>query len=190
MKCINAEKEKKKSFGFVVCLKTCNILACICVMQVFHIYFFMFQDLRRRGKQIQINKFPFIALSSSNQQPSQASLTAWLSLVLKFESLVQNQLWFHCYRTTRLISFIISSFVQSLQHSFRQSQRASFIATGRILSFLSKFRIFLWVTQLFWNFNKHKRGDIPTARIGESGNQPKPGSQSLGMVVLFVFISL
>ena len=116
------------------------------------IYFYMFQDLRRKGKQIKKNNFPFIALHSSNQHPSQASLSVWLSVVLKFSSLVKNQLWFYSYRTTRFVSLIFPALLSYFQYSFRQSQRANFIATERIRRFLSKFRIFWEITRSFWIF--------------------------------------
>ena len=116
------------------------------------IYFYMFQDLRRKGKQIKKNNFPFIALHSSNQHPSQASLSVWLSVVLKFASLVKNQLWFYSYRTTRFVSLIFLALLSYFQYSFRQSQRANFIATERIRRFLSKFRIFWEITRSFWIF--------------------------------------
>ena len=125
------------------------------------IYFYMFQDLRRKGKQIKKNNFPFIALHSSNQHPSQASLSVWLSVVLKFASLVKNQLWFYSYRTTRFVSLIFPALLSYFQYSFRQSQRANFIATERIRRFLSKFRIFWEITRLFeFSFKRMPRLQI------------------------------
>ena len=102
-----------------------------------------------RESRLKKNNFPFIALHSSNQHPSQASLSVWLSVVLKFASLVKNQLWFYSYRTTRFVSLIFPALLSYFQYSFRQSQRANFIATERIRRFLSKFRIFWEITRLF-----------------------------------------
>ena len=135
------------------------------------IYFYMFQDLRRKGKQIKKNNFSFIALHSSNQHPSQASLSVWLSVVLKFASLVKNQLWFYSYRTTRFVSLIFPALLSYFQYSFRQSQRANFIATERIRRFLSKFRIFLGDYAIILNLHLQGCRDYRfTTRIGESGN--------------------
>ena len=81
------------------------------------IYFYMFQDLRQKGKQIKTNNFPFIALHSSNQHPSHVSVTECCSKICKLgkKSIVVLQLPHDSIRQSNISSFaqLFSVFFQT-----------------------------------------------------------------------------
>ena len=121
------------------------------------------------------NTFPCIALRYSNQHLSQASLSAWLSFVLKFASVVQNLLWFHCYCLTWEASFFISSFALTFRIIPEQAKGPILLPLELFCHFSPSFESFCKLCTCIWTFN-FQCWDCsqPRPESDKSGNQPKP----------------